>query len=223
MDWVKTLKIDVHRVFAVLGVKGEDEIGIDQLEELTGLRTSIREGDQTVDDAFPVQEPTPTLGAEPVPTLGPDKALAAAGLTPVVPAKRGGRPVGSKNRPKENGAVPAVPTATLAVSPVNAAQAAVAVTTPPEAKNAPEANGGATAAIPDGDAPSTPQDVLADFCQTEGVSFDDFTDWSTSTGRLRDAKSYPDFDSLPGEFCRLLVADAAALSRCVQIFGHRPN
>lgn len=41
------------RVVARLGVGGVDDIGLEQLETLIGLGTSIRNGDCTVDDAFP--------------------------------------------------------------------------------------------------------------------------------------------------------------------------
>lgn len=53
MGWIGKLGIEPARVFAAIGVIGADEIGIDQLATLTGLRTAIREGDVTVDEAFP--------------------------------------------------------------------------------------------------------------------------------------------------------------------------
>lgn len=52
-DWVKSLKIDEHRVFVVLGIKGWNDLGTEHLETLTGLRTAIQDGDTTVDEAFP--------------------------------------------------------------------------------------------------------------------------------------------------------------------------
>ena len=53
MEWVRGLNIDLSRVYSVLGVKGEADIGLEQLETLTGLRTAIRDGDTSVDEAFP--------------------------------------------------------------------------------------------------------------------------------------------------------------------------
>lgn len=53
MAWVKTLGIEISRVFATLGVKGEAEIGLEQLETLIGLHTAIKEGDMTPEQAFP--------------------------------------------------------------------------------------------------------------------------------------------------------------------------
>jgi hypothetical protein len=54
MNWVKTLGIEISRVFATLGVKGEAEIGLEQLETLIGLHTAIKEGDLTPEQAFAV-------------------------------------------------------------------------------------------------------------------------------------------------------------------------
>ena len=59
-QWLSKLSIDSNRVFTALGVSGLDEIGNEQLEILTGLRTAIKEGDVTLDEAFPVvTTPTP--------------------------------------------------------------------------------------------------------------------------------------------------------------------
>jgi hypothetical protein len=54
MGWIGKLGIDIGRVYAALGIKGEEDIGIDQLTTLTGLKTSIKDGETTVDDAFPL-------------------------------------------------------------------------------------------------------------------------------------------------------------------------
>lgn len=56
MDWIRKLGIDQARVFAVLEVTGEADIGIDQLTLLTGIKTAIKEGDATVDESFPPLE-----------------------------------------------------------------------------------------------------------------------------------------------------------------------
>ena len=57
LDWLKSLKIDLARVWPVLGIKGPADIGIDQLIVLRGLWTAIEDGEQTVDEAFPKVEP----------------------------------------------------------------------------------------------------------------------------------------------------------------------
>jgi hypothetical protein len=59
--WVRKLNIDERRVWAALGVAiagdGFPELDAASLEELTGLRTSIKEGDVSLDDAFPMNSP----------------------------------------------------------------------------------------------------------------------------------------------------------------------
>ena len=53
MQWIGKLGIEAERVFNALGVEGEEDIGQDQLKVLVGLRTAIKDGDVTVDEAFP--------------------------------------------------------------------------------------------------------------------------------------------------------------------------
>lgn len=53
MSWVGKLGIDPARVFAALGANGEEEIGLDELAQLTGVKTAIKDGEVTVDEAFP--------------------------------------------------------------------------------------------------------------------------------------------------------------------------
>jgi hypothetical protein len=56
MAWIGKLGIDKGRVFAALGIEGEADIGLPELETLTGIKTAIRDGDTTVDEAFPQPE-----------------------------------------------------------------------------------------------------------------------------------------------------------------------
>ncbi len=51
-----------ERVFALLGVRGEEDITLEHLALLKGLGTAIREGDTTVDEAFP--DPRAAAAAE---------------------------------------------------------------------------------------------------------------------------------------------------------------
>ena len=46
-------------VLAALGVVGEEDIGIEQLATLKGLATAIKDGDTTVEQAFPMPEAPP--------------------------------------------------------------------------------------------------------------------------------------------------------------------
>ena len=47
------LGIDLARVWSALNIKGADEIGLDELATLTGLKTAMKDGDVKVDEAFP--------------------------------------------------------------------------------------------------------------------------------------------------------------------------
>ena len=52
-EWVGKLGIAAERVFAALGIEGEEDIGADELKILLGLHTAIKDGDVSVDEAFP--------------------------------------------------------------------------------------------------------------------------------------------------------------------------
>lgn len=53
MDWATKLGVSKERVFSALGVKGEADLTDDHLTTMLGLRTSLKEGDITVEEAFP--------------------------------------------------------------------------------------------------------------------------------------------------------------------------
>ncbi|OHB51730.1 MAG: hypothetical protein A2Y12_01205 [Planctomycetes bacterium GWF2_42_9] len=53
MAWLKKLCIDLNRVWSALDIQGEEELGDAELETLTGIRTAIKDGDTTVEEAFP--------------------------------------------------------------------------------------------------------------------------------------------------------------------------
>ncbi len=51
--WLSKLSIEPVRVFSALGVECLNDLGDEQLEELTGIRTALKDGDITLDEAFP--------------------------------------------------------------------------------------------------------------------------------------------------------------------------
>lgn len=53
MDWIGKLGIEPARVFTALEISGEEDLGVDQIATLTGIRTAIKDGDVTIDEAFP--------------------------------------------------------------------------------------------------------------------------------------------------------------------------
>lgn len=61
-QWLKQVKVDEARAFAVFGVKGWSEVTDDHLTTLTGLKTAINEQDTTIDEAFPQIAKAPSFG-----------------------------------------------------------------------------------------------------------------------------------------------------------------
>lgn len=54
LDWINKVGIEPARVWSALGIKGIDDVGMEQLETLTGLRTAIKDKEVTLDEAFPI-------------------------------------------------------------------------------------------------------------------------------------------------------------------------
>jgi hypothetical protein len=95
VGWISKLGIITARVYAALGVKGEADLGADELETLTGIKTAIKDGEITIDEAFP----EPQLAA-----TTDDQEEADAGLAPAKPKARAPRqaPVESESTPTES-------------------------------------------------------------------------------------------------------------------------
>jgi hypothetical protein len=53
LEWVSKISVSPERVYVALGVQGIEDVGIEQLETLAGLKTAIKDGDTTIDEAFP--------------------------------------------------------------------------------------------------------------------------------------------------------------------------
>ncbi|HEY5995976.1 MAG TPA: hypothetical protein VIU29_03105, partial [Candidatus Deferrimicrobiaceae bacterium] len=53
VDWITKLGIDQGRVWSALGINGIEDVGLNELETLMGIRTAIKDGDTTPDEAFP--------------------------------------------------------------------------------------------------------------------------------------------------------------------------
>jgi len=64
VDWVKSLKIEAKRVWAAIGVNGPDDIQMDDLVTLAGIKTAIDDKDVTVAEAFPVEQSEQKQGTE---------------------------------------------------------------------------------------------------------------------------------------------------------------
>lgn len=61
--WFGTVGITPAQVCVRLGVEGVDDIGLPELELLTGLRTAIRDGSSTPEAAFAPEEPDTNVAA----------------------------------------------------------------------------------------------------------------------------------------------------------------
>ena len=62
LDWINKTSIEPERIYNALNINGIEDLGLKELEVLTGLRTAIKDGDTTLDEAFPKEEvkmPTP--------------------------------------------------------------------------------------------------------------------------------------------------------------------
>jgi len=60
--FVQKVGVSLERVFAYLEVSGVEDISLEQLEDLHGLATAIKEGDTSIDEAFPPSEKKKTNG-----------------------------------------------------------------------------------------------------------------------------------------------------------------
>lgn len=54
--WIAKIGIDEKRVWAALGIAGKSDLNVDVLEKLTGIRTAVKDGEITIDEAFPPLE-----------------------------------------------------------------------------------------------------------------------------------------------------------------------
>lgn len=64
LDRLAKIGVPNDRVFQKLGVKGIEDIGLEQLEVLIGLGTAIKGGEMQLDDAFPAVAPAPAAPAQ---------------------------------------------------------------------------------------------------------------------------------------------------------------
>lgn len=116
LEWFKAKGAQLDRIFLALEVKGEEDMTIEHLEILTGLKTAIVEGDQTIDEAFPAE--TPDASPFDRPAENPKKTGATAKEAAQAAEKKPAAttpPVAQKEAPK--------PTETVKTEPKPVAQA----------------------------------------------------------------------------------------------------
>lgn len=95
MKWIKdTLKIDPARVFIAMGIKGEEDLTTEILDDLTGIRTAINDNETTVDECFPPISQEGRVGSTAPKTATEDAAT--AGQTPAPEKPKAEEPKGPK-------------------------------------------------------------------------------------------------------------------------------
>lgn len=65
VQWITKLAIEPKRVWTILGIAGEADMTDEHFITLTGLKTSITDGEVTIDEAFPKIIPTGNVGSKP--------------------------------------------------------------------------------------------------------------------------------------------------------------
>ena len=94
VTYIQRLNIDEDRVWAALAIAGSADLTSEKLMIFTGIRNSIRDGDTTIDEAFPMlakkpdvkgapkKDPTPAPVEEPKHDAGAAAVLPTATATP---------------------------------------------------------------------------------------------------------------------------------------------
>lgn len=85
IDKLKVLGVSLERVLTRLGKGGASDIGVDDLPLLIGLGTSIKSGESSIDDVFPLPAATPA----PAPPADDGKKISLKNPTDETAAKKG--------------------------------------------------------------------------------------------------------------------------------------
>lgn len=182
--WITQLKIDESRMFAALDVNGWDEVGENQLMTLTGLKTSMADGDISIEEAFPAIQSGAT-GTTPTPKPS-SSAPAPVNVVPMKPAATPAPAPAPAEAPK--------PVAAVATQPASEPEAEKAVETAPETvatptpEQAPEGQeGDGTAPEPSPATVVDPKDAIeattfiTTFATRDGVNEDQIMAYLRST------------------------------------------
>jgi len=207
--FTKVLGVDVAKVLAYLEKPSVEDCGLAELEDLSGLKTLLKENEITLEQAFDPKEET----AEKVPT--PD--LSKPSAKPVTPPAPGPAPA------------PVAAAAPVAAEPEPVATTTTTATTPRRKKVKEAAPEPTPAAAPVAEAPKEPAEdpmiTLARKLDENGVTIDDFFDWLKSSGRDNiyhfDADAVETMKDLPEKLVTDLLVDDTGLNICIRIFGKK--
>lgn len=106
LGWINKAGAEPARVFARLGITNADEIDLDHLETLTGIKTAIKDNELTIDDAFPPVTAKPQFAQPTAPkteALPPTSTPEATTQQPeqivqTAPVTAEAKPVGEKEK-----------------------------------------------------------------------------------------------------------------------------
>lgn len=77
VDYFGKMGVESKRILWLLEKPSIEDIGLDELQVLVGLATAIKDGDTTVDEAFPAKDPNAPAPETPKPTSKAEAAVAA--------------------------------------------------------------------------------------------------------------------------------------------------
>lgn len=221
-----TLGVELEKVLAYLEKPSIEDCGLPEVEELQGLKTMLRDGEISMESAFPdvvEKGESPDLSGQKKPDL----------VQPVpqnqgsVPAKQAPVPQTTPpvQAPAQTQTPPAEPAAAAQAPRKRAAKAEPQppVETPPAAEQTPASP---TPETPPGPVLSLVEraDMLDQKLAAEGVEVGEFFDWCKSSGRDRKYKFKPDDCATVADAPEQLIddlsaSDYAGLAPCVRTFG----
>lgn len=67
-DWIDSIGVKPAELFAALGVRGWEDVGLEQMAVAAGIMTAIKDGDTTIDEAFRPSAQKPPDNALPAPS-----------------------------------------------------------------------------------------------------------------------------------------------------------
>lgn len=92
LKWLEAKKIDPKRVWEVLGINGPGDLTPELLDTIAGLKTAIKDGDITIDEAFPAAKTVKPNFVKPPTSPAPVNQSAPTGAAPEAPAPENRQP-----------------------------------------------------------------------------------------------------------------------------------
>ena len=206
------------QVLTRLGRASIEDVTVDDLAVLYGLRNAIKDNQTTVDEEFPqVQSATskPNLNVNPAPqqtSAGPASSPTPVTTAPVNPAVPTPPTPGEPKKPRaprREQAVQQTPPPAPEPAPNEQSQEADAGLAPVESK---------PAAAPEAQAPtgiSAAHQQVRDILFEQGVKVSRFLDFMEGSARFENATTIG-FEGIPEEVVRRLVSDPAAFAKCLK-------